>query len=145
MANNSNTHESPAQETITNKSSERSFGIIFSVLFFILSVWNFYSSNLEWALYCLAIAGLILIFALVFPTILEVPNRVWFHFGLLLHKIISPVVLGFLFFITVTPTGIIMRLLRKDLLSLRLDKKAKSYWVYRIPPGPEPKSMTDQF
>lgn len=145
MSDNSNSHESFAQESISNKSSERSFGIIFAVFFMILSGWAYYLSNVEWVFYFLGTSVLLLILAIVFPKTLKLPNRIWFQFGLVLHKIISPIVLGFLFLVTVTPTGIIMRLLGKDLLNLRLDRRTKSYWIYRTPPGPEPKSMNDQF
>ena len=145
MSDNANSHETFANEPVSNKSSERSFGIVFCVFFLILSGWNLYLGNIDWCLYFLTISILLMILAIFFPVSLKLPNRAWFQFGLILHKIVSPIILGFLFYGTVTPTGLIMRLLRKDLLNLRLDRKTESYWIHRKPPGPEPKSMTDQF
>ena len=83
--------------------------------------------------------------AVVYPQMLAPLNRLWFRFGLLLHKIVSPVVLAIMFFLVFTPTGMIMRALGKDPLRLRLDKNATSYWIERTPPGPSPESLGDQF
>jgi len=72
-------------------------------------------------------------------------NKLWFHFGLLLHKIVSPLVMGLLFFVTVTPIGLLMRTLGKTPLKLEFDKDADSYWILRDPPGPAPDTMKRQF
>jgi hypothetical protein len=72
-------------------------------------------------------------------------NRLWLKFGLLLYKIVNPIVLGLLFFATIAPIGLIMRLTGKDFLRLKLDREAKSYWIERAPPGPSPQSMRNQY
>jgi len=83
--------------------------------------------------------------ALVYPRALHPLNYVWFRFGLLLHRVVSPLVIGAVFFLCVTPIGLIMRLFGKDVLSLRRRADLASYWIVRDPPGPEPGTMTNQF
>ena len=72
-------------------------------------------------------------------------NRLWMKFGGLLHRFVSPIVLGLLFFVVITPMGLAMRMLGKDPLKLRADTQSKSYWIDRTPPGPRPDSFIDQF
>ncbi len=79
------------------------------------------------------------------PSLLAPLNRVWTKFGLLLHKVVSPIVLGVMFYLVITPTGLLMRLFGKDPLRLKFDGTAKSYWIPREPPGPKPDSIKDQF
>ena len=88
---------------------------------------------------------LFLLFALVLPKALAPLNWVWTKFGLVLHRIVSPVVLGVLFYGVFTPLGIIMRLFGGDPLRLRFNPNAQSYWIERTPPGPAPDSLKDQF
>jgi Saxitoxin biosynthesis operon protein SxtJ len=83
--------------------------------------------------------------ALLMPRALYPLNYVWFRFGLLLHRVISPVVIGAVFFLCVTPIGFLLRLFGKDVLSLRRRADLPSYWITRDPPGPEPGTMTNQF
>ena len=79
------------------------------------------------------------------PSALRPLNWLWFNFGLLLHSVVNPIVMGLLFYATVWPTGIVMRALGKDLLRLRREPEGTSYWIPRQPPGPEPTTMKDQF
>jgi hypothetical protein len=83
--------------------------------------------------------------ALAAPRALYPLNYVWFRLGLLMHRVVSPVIIGAIFFLCVTPIGVIMRLLGKDVLSLRRRADLSSYWIVRDPPGPEPGTMTKQF
>jgi hypothetical protein len=83
--------------------------------------------------------------AMVRPALLAPLNRLWTKFGLLLHKITSPVIMGFLFFVVIAPFGLVMRCLGKDLLHLRFDPAAASYWIERVPPGPPPETIKNQF
>jgi hypothetical protein len=83
--------------------------------------------------------------ALLYPAGLKPLNRLWLKFGLLLHKVVNPIMIGFVFFGAVLPTGLIMRALGKDPLRLKRQPDANSYWIERCPPGPAPKSMKDQF
>ena len=72
-------------------------------------------------------------------------NRLWFLLGMALHKVVNPLVMGFLFYLTVTPMALFMRLAGKDPLRLKFDRQAKSYWIKRQPAGPAPESMRRQF
>ena len=146
----SNTHESHIGGQNVKMGSERSFGLVFASVFLLISLWNFFQAWPDWRESIMgkgALAGAVLfaVMALVAPAALKTPNKLWFKLGSLMHKIVSPLVLGGIFFVTVTPTALIMRLLGKDPLRLRLDAEVESYWIHRDPPGPEPKSMSRQF
>jgi hypothetical protein len=93
----------------------------------------------------LLVAAVFLAAALVFPSALGPLNRLWLKFGLLLHKIVSPVVLGIMFFLVITPIGLFLRARGKDPLRLKPNRQSKSYWIERVPPGPAPESIKDQF
>ena len=122
------------------QSSNRSFGIVFFVVFLIISIYPLIK-NEDIRVWSLIIASIFLILGLNNSEILTPLNKLWFRFGLLLGKIISPLVMGIIFFIVVTPIGLIMRLLQKDLLKLRYNDN-KSYWVEKT--GPKSK-MKNQF
>jgi hypothetical protein len=83
--------------------------------------------------------------ALIVPRALSPLNRIWTKLGLMLHKVMSPVVLGIMFFVVIMPMGLIMKALRRDPLRLRFDPQADSYWVRREPPGPAPQDLPEQF
>ena len=72
-------------------------------------------------------------------------NRFWFNLGMVLHNIVNPLVMGFLFYLTVTPIALIMRAVGKDPLHRKFDGQAKSYWIERDPTGPAPETMRQQF
>jgi hypothetical protein len=91
------------------------------------------------------IAVVVLLAAHLFPSALRPFNLIWFKFGLLLHAVVNPVVMGLLFYSAAMPTGLIMRAMGKDMLRLRHEPEADSYWIVRQPPGPAPESMKDQF
>ena len=95
--------------------------------------------------WALGIGVVFLTLAFLWTAPLAPLNRLWSKLGLLLFHIVSPVVLGLLFYLTVTPVGFLLRLFGKDPLRLRRDSAAKSYWILREPPGPAPKSMKHQF
>jgi hypothetical protein len=88
---------------------------------------------------------LFFVFACLWPAVLRPLNWVWLEFGLLLHKVVNPIVMALVFFGAGLPTGIIMRALGKDPLRLKRQPDANSYWIERRPPGPAPESMKDQF
>jgi Saxitoxin biosynthesis operon protein SxtJ len=88
---------------------------------------------------------LLVVFGLAAPARLAPLNRAWTQLGLLLFKVVNPVVLGVIYLTTVVPIGLTMRLMGRDLLNLKLDRQAASYWVMRAPPGPAPETMTRQF
>ena len=95
--------------------------------------------------WALAVSGVFLILALAVPKVLAPLNRLWLKFGALLHMIVSPIVLGVLFFLTITPIALILRLMGKDLLRLKRSQGTSSYWIERKPPGPPPETMINQF
>jgi hypothetical protein len=129
---------------VENKSSNRSFGITLAGFFAIVAIWPLFKGQ-DLRVWALVITGLFLLPALLFPKVLKPLNLVWFKFGLVLHKIISPIVLGIMFYALLTPMALIARVLKKDLLRLKLDKHLPSYWIPRDPPGPSPESLSNQF
>lgn len=124
--------------------SERSFGVVFSIVFTIIGALPLLKGG-ELRLWSLLVAAVFLGLGLIAPGILRPLNILWFRFGLLLGRIIAPIVISLLFFIAVTPTALIMRLLRKDVLSLRFDRTAKSYWIGRSKTDNPMGSMKNQF
>ena len=121
-------------------SSNRSFGIVFFIVFLLIALYPLLKDN-DLRIWSLIISFIFLILGLVNSKILTPLNRLWFKFGLLLGKFISPLVMGIIFFVVVTPIGIIMRLLKKDLLNLKFNKK-ETYWIDKS--GPKSK-MKNQF
>ena len=138
------THESFAREEEVKGSSERAFGFVFAAVFAIIGLWPLVHGE-SIRLWSLGVAAAFLIVALAAPKILAPLNRLWMKFGLLLHAIVNPVVMAFLFFSTVTPIALFLRWRGKDPLRLKLDPAARSYWIDRTPPGPPPDTMPRQF
>ena len=121
-------------------SSNRSFGIVFFVVFLLIALFPIiYNSEIR--LWSLVISFIFLVLGLLNSKILSPLNKLWFKFGILLGKIISPLIMGVIFFLVVTPIGFIMRLLGKDVLNLKYQDK-KSYWIEKT--GPKSK-MKNQF
>ena len=111
--------------------TERNFGLVFAAVFLIISLYPlWFGKNIH--LWACIIAFIFFFFAIFLPKALIVPNKLWFKFGILLGAIVSPIIMGRIYFLAVTPTGIIMRLLGKDLLHQKLDKSKKSYWIQKI-------------
>ena len=110
-------------------SSNRSFGIVFFTFFLILSLWPLTKGE-EIKIGLLIVSILFLVLGLIKSKILTPLNIVWFKFGILLGRFVSPIVMGIIFFLVVTPTGYIMRLIGKDLL--RLKKNKNSYWIKKV-------------
>ena len=121
-------------------SSNKSFGIVFFIVFLLISLYPLLKGN-DLRIWSLVISFIFLILGLINSKILTPLNRLWFKFGLLLGKFISPLIMGIIFFVVVTPIGIIMRLLKKDLLNLKYNKK-ETYWINKS--GPKSK-MKNQF
>ncbi len=121
-------------------SSNRSFGIVFFIVFLLVSIYPLINDE-EIRIWSLIISIIFLLLGLLNSQILTPLNQIWFKFGIFLGKIVSPLVMGIIFFLVVTPTGIIMRILKKDLLNLKYSDD-KSYWIKKK--GPKSK-MKDQF
>lgn len=121
-------------------STNKNFGIVFFLFFLLISLYPLiYSEDIR--IWSLIISFLFLILGLLNSKILYPLNKLWFKFGIFLGKIISPLIMGVIFFFVVTPTGIIVRLLGKDLLNLKYNR-SKSYWIEKS--GPKSK-MKYQF
>ena len=125
----------------TEQSSEKSFGVVFSIVFLIVALYPLINSE-SLRIGALVVSIIFFLLAFLAPKILVLPNKLWFKFGLLIGSIVAPIVMAFVYFVTVLPTGLIMRLLGKDLLKQKLDKNSKSYWVKRSEPMG---SMKNQF
>tara|TARA_B100001989_G_C24392779_1_gene390129 strand:+ start:91 stop:477 length:387 start_codon:yes stop_codon:yes gene_type:complete len=107
--------------------SNRSFGIVFSIVFLIISIYPILNDE-NIRIWSLAISLIFLTLGIINSKILNPLNKIWFKLGILLGKIISPIVMGIIFFLVVTPTGLLMRVLKKDLLRLKYNKDS-SYWI----------------
>ena len=120
--------------------SNKSFGIVFFVFFLIIGLYPLINEG-NIRIWSIVISIIFLILGLINSQILTPLNILWFKFGILLGRFVSPIVMGLVFFLVVTPTGLIMKLFNKDLLKLRKNKNS-SYWIKR----PETKSqMKNQF
>jgi hypothetical protein len=122
--------------------SERNFGLVFAGAFAIFGIWPLiHSAPARW--WAVAIGVGFAVVALLIPSVLKPLNVLWFKLGMLLGRIVNPIVMGLIFFLVVSPTALVFKLLRKDLLSLGRDSKASSYWIVRD--GGVARSMKDQF
>ena len=120
--------------------SNKSFGIVFFIVFLLIAIYPLINNG-ELRIWSLVVAIIFFILGLVNSKVLTPLNKLWFKFGLLLGKIVSPLIMGIIFFLVVTPTALIMRIIGKDLLNLRFNNK-KSYWIEKT--GPKSK-MKNQF
>ena len=137
-------HEHRAPPPPTQGGSDRAFGVLVAVVFAVIGCWPLMGRGTpRW--WSLAVAAIALVVAVAAPRWLAPLNRLWFRFGLLLHRVASPVVMAVVYFGVVTPTGLLMRLFGKDPLRLKRDPAAETYWMDRVPPGPARDSMVNQF
>jgi hypothetical protein len=138
------THERVVADAEIKGSSNRAFGLVFATVFAVVGLMPLLRRGpVRW--WCVAAAATLLLVAMAWPAWLGPFNRLWQKVGLLLHRVTTPVVMGFVFYSTVTPIGLLLRAFGKDLLNLRLDRSAKTYWIERRPPGPLPDTMRRQF
>jgi len=121
-------------------SSNGNFGVVFFVFFMIISLFPLFKDD-NIRIWAIVIAIIFLILGLLNSSILYPLNKIWFKFGALLGNIMSPIVMGVVFFFVVTPTSLIMRMFVKNLLGLKKDNK-KSYWIER---SPVKRDMKNQF
>ena len=108
-------------------SSNRSFGLVFFIVFLLIAFYPLINQG-EIRIWSALISLLFLILGIINSKILTPLNKVWFKFGIFLGKLISPVVMGIIFFLVVTPIAFLMRMLKKDLLNLKFNKN-RSYWI----------------
>ena len=126
------THESYERTEDLKGPSERSFGITFCVVFALFAGISLLRGGTWWPW----LGGISLVFGaagILFPQILSPLNRLWFKLGLLLHKVVTPIIMGILFYGLITPVGLLMRLSGKDPMRLKSDSTLTSYWIDREP------------
>lgn len=125
-------------------SSDRAFGLTFAAVFLIIALWPLvHGDGVRW--WALAVAAAFGALAWLRPRTLALPNRWWLKLGLALGHIVSPIALALLFYLVVTPTGLLMRLFGKAVLRAGFDPQRQTYWVSREPPGPPADSLGNQF
>ncbi len=110
-----------------NKPSNKNFGIVFFIVFLLVAFYPL-TFNGEIKIWSLLISLLFLLLGMMNSKILTPLNKTWFKFGIILGKIVSPIIMGIIFFLVVTPVGLIMRVLKKDILNLKYNND-KTYWV----------------
>ncbi len=138
------THETFRERDAVKGSSNRSFGIVFTVVFAVIGLIPVIGGAVpRWWAVAIAVAFLLAAFAA--PNSLAPINRLWMRFGLLLHRIVNPLIMAILFFLVVTPIALLMRLCGKRPLHLETEPDAPTYWISRDPPGPSPETMKLQF
>lgn len=137
-------HERLEATEATRRASDRSFGLVFLFAFLAIAAFLWWHGS-RWAVY-FAAAGLAFgALALLAPRTLAPLNWLWTQFGLLLHRLISPIVITALFFLVITPVGLLMRLCGQRPLNLKFDASANSYWISRNPPGPGAGTLRRQY
>ena len=129
------------KKAIVNVSSNRSFGLVFFVVFLTIALWPVKSEE-DFRLWSLVLALIFLVLGVLNSKFLNPLNKLWFKFGIFLGSIVSPIVMGIVFFIVVTPIGLIMRFLGKDLLRINKNKLVSTYWINR---DKQKKTMKKQF
>jgi hypothetical protein len=138
------THEVFSRDEKIVAGSDRSFGIVMAAALAAVTALNVWHAGRMWP-WTGGLSALLLAAALVRPEVLNPLNRLWLRFGLLLHRVVNPIVMALVFFGAVWPTGLVMRWMGRDLLRLKREPDAASYWIVRQPPGPSPETMKDQF
>jgi hypothetical protein len=138
------THERLAREERIRAGSDRAFGAVFTIVFTAVGLWPLlHGRSARW--WSLLVAAAFLVLTVCRPRALAPLNRLWLRVGLLLHAVVNPLVMAGLYYTTVTPIGLLLRLLGKDLLRLRFEPTSPTYWIARRPPGPAPDTMPRQF
>jgi hypothetical protein len=123
-------HEDLSRQSTEEKSSERGLGITFGAVFFIIGAVRLYRGH-DWWIACLLVAAVFVFLAYFWTAPLRRLNNIWHRFGLLLFHIVNPLIMGIVFYLTIFPIGVLMRLFGKDPLRLKLDHEAQTYWQAR--------------
>ena len=144
MANKNSFHEDFDHGEEIRAGSPRAFGFVFAVVFGIVSLWPLLNGA-PVRLWAVGVACVFAVAATLQPNLLQPLNRLWFWFGMVLHKVVNPLVMGLLFFVTVTPIALIFRLIGKDPLNRKPDPNCESYWIERGPDELTSESMKNQF
>jgi hypothetical protein len=137
-------HKNIRNNRMGNISSDRTFGIVFCIVFLIIGLWPILNL-MDPHIWALAISITLLAISVFQPKLLGAFNILWYKFGLLLHKIMNPLLLGLIFFSTFVPIGLLMRLLGKRPLPIGFSKSKDSYWIERKQSELDPETMKRQF
>ena len=129
------------KKNLVKISSNRSFGFLFFVVFIVVSLWPLKSQE-DLRLWALILSLIFLVLGILNSRFLTPLNKLWYKFGIFLGSIVSPIVMGAVFFVVVTPVGLIMRFLGKDLLRINKSKPVSTYWINR---DKQKNSMKKQF
>ena len=139
-------HEDFSRPEEVKGSSDRGFGLTVGGILLLIALVRSYLHGLGWVQYGLGGIGLgLILLGLDAPGSLSVLNRAWMKLGLLMFKVVNPIVLVLIYGVAMVPIGLLMRLTGRDPLRLKLDPAADSYWIPRDPPGPAPETMINQF
>jgi hypothetical protein len=125
--------------------SDRSFGFTFVVIFALIAAWQTWIGHMRVALAFAVMSAVVLLVSMLRPVLLHKLNVAWMKLAEILHRVVSPIVLGGMYFVVITPFAVVMRLFGRDALQRRLDPQARTYWIERNPPGPAPDSLPHQF
>lgn len=126
------------------KAANRAFGFLCAAVFLVIAFFPVFSGN-RMQIWALLMAGLFMAGALVRPAWLDPLNRMWTRLGAILNRVATPIVLGFVYYGVITPTGLVRRLAGKDNLHLSADSSVASYWIQRRPAGPGTTDFTKQY
>ena len=137
-------HEDLRREDPTSGPSNRRFGLTLGAILALIAVTTMIERS-PWAIVWGALAAALIGSALLRPSLLSAPNSAWLKLGILLHRIVNPVIMAVLFYGTIVPVGLLMRATGKDPLRLKLDRSATSYWLARSEDRPQSESMRQQF
>ena len=122
-----------------NKDNNKSFGILFFIVFLLIAIWPVLESE-SIRVWSLAISIIFLVLGIINSKILSPLKKGWIKLGEILGKVVAPVVMGFIYFVVITPIGVLMRLFGKDLLNIKFNKN-KSYWIKKDDPKSDMKNQ----
>lgn len=144
MSDHQNSQGPDPTQTAPKQLGNRAFGLIFTGIFIVIAAFPLISGGgfRQWALIA---ATIFAVPALLFPVVLTPFNNLWVKFGLMMHAIINPILMGLVFFIAVLPTGLIVKLLGKDPMHRKFDVSKDSYWINREKDSLSKESFKDQF
>lgn len=137
-------HETLNRPDDVPRASNRSVGLLFAVIFGLTGAWPLFGGDGP-RIWALSVACGLVVLSLALPRALTPLAWAWLGLGHVLHLVVSPLILGLVYVVAVVPTGLYVKATGKDPLRLKRDPEAKSYWIERDPPGPDPKTLHQQF
>ena len=138
-------HEKVVSHDDREPPSIKNFGLTFAVVLSVIALLPLVFRSESPRYWALVLGFAFAAAAYLAPSLLRPLNLLWFKLGMLMHKIVNPIVLGIMFLVFITPVALILRLLGKKLIPLTFESDKASYWIERIPPGPAPESLRNQF